>query len=76
MENPPVSTLGECEVLQDYDFFFLKVRGVYSQADLFCGLPYCKVILEMASSIEGSCHIQSASAIAKVFQTNAGKKEV
>lgn len=67
MENPPVSTLGKCEVLQDYNIFFLKVRGMYSQADLVCGLPYCKVILEMTSSIEGSCHIQSASAIAKRF---------
>lgn len=45
------------------------------QTDLVCGLPYCKVILEMASSIEGSCHIQSASAIAKGFQTNAGKRK-
>lgn len=56
-------------------FFFFKVRGVYFQTDLVCGLPYCKVIWEMASSIEGSCRIQSASAIAKGFQTNAGKRK-
>lgn len=75
MESPPVSTSNECEVLQDSTFFFFKVRGVYFQTDLVCGLPYCKVILEMASSIEGSCRIQSASAIAKGFQTNAGKRK-
>lgn len=56
-------------------FFFLKVRGVYLQADLIYGLPYYKVILEMTSSLEGSCHIQSASAIAKGFQTNAGTRK-
>lgn len=55
--------------------YFFKVRGVCLQADLISGLPYCKVILEMASSIEGSCHIQSASAIAKGFQPNAGKRK-
>lgn len=72
LQSPLWVSVKYCRIM----IFFLKVRGVYSQADLFCGLPYCKVILEMASSIEGSCHIQSASAIAKVFQTNAGKKEV
>lgn len=74
MDGEPSSLHFECEVLQDCNLFF-KVRGVHLQADLVCGLPYCEVILEMASSIEGSCHIRSASAIAKGFQTNAGKRK-
>lgn len=76
-ETPPLSTLSECQVWQNYNFF-LKVRGVYSQASLLCGLPYWEVLLETASSIEGSGHTQNAVATGKGFRTNAAncKKKV
>lgn len=70
LQSPLRASVKYCRI---FFFFFFKVRGVYLQTDLVCALPYCKVILEMASSIEGSCHIQSASAIAKGFQTGKRK---